>query len=142
MNTNSKKTFGAVVIAAALLATFNAASAGGQTHVMPIGYGQPHPVYAIEIVTAPTNNEAMVVQVVNSKTGQSVADAHVEMQRPAFPGLKTGQTIRRPAIALQADGHGNFVCASEHHQLDETLTLRGYVSGSDTAVWQTVRVEG
>jgi len=125
-------------VAAALLATVTAAGAGGQRHVMPADYGQTHPTYEFKIVTAPSAQAPLTVQLLNVATGQPVTDAHVTMRHTVWLGIKAAPQVQHVLVALEPDGQGDYVCPSEHMRAGEELTLRAHVPGESSATWFTI----
>jgi len=137
MNTNLKNTAArAAFVAAAFLATFAAANAGGQRHVMPADYGQSHPAYAFKIVTAPSAGTPLTVQLVNEATGALVTNAHVTMQHTVWLGIKAAPQTQRVLLALEPDGHGNYVCNRGPLPEGQQLVLRAHVPGVSAATWK------
>lgn len=144
MRTNRKKTMaiGAALVAAALFATAEPAIAGGQRHVLPADYGQVQPAYEFRIVSAPSANTPLVVQLVNTKTGQPVSDAHISLLRPTYLGIKAVPMFQNILMPLKPDGVGDYVYSGERLVQGERLTLRGHVPGEPSATWETIVVVG
>jgi hypothetical protein len=139
MNTNLKNTvFGAVIVAAALLASVGSANAGGQTHRMPADYGKTYPTYELKVVGVPAADAPFTVQLVNDATGELVANAHVTMQHSIWLGMKAAPQVQRVQVALEPNGRGNYVCASGHLLGGEKIVLRAHVPGESSATWLTV----
>ncbi len=142
MKTNRKKTgvIGAALVAAALFATAEPVIAGSQRHVLPADYGQVQPAYEFRIVIAPSANTPLVVQLVNTKTGQPVADTHISLLRPAYLGIRAAPMFQNILMPLKTDGHGHYVYLGERLEQGERLTLRGHVPGESSATWENVVV--
>jgi hypothetical protein len=141
MNTNRKIATArrAAIVAAALLATAMAATAGGQRHVMPADYGQTHPTYEFRIVSLPSAATPLTVQLVNTAPGQPVANAHVTMQHMVWQGIKAVPQFQRVLVALEPDGRGDYVCARGPLPAGEKIVLRAHVPGESTATWKTAQ---
>ena len=139
MNTNLKNNaLGALVAAAALLASVGSAIAGGQIHRMPADYGKTTPTYEFKVVGVPAADAPFTVQLVNDATGQLVENAHVTMQHSVWLGMKAAPQVQRVQVALEPDGRGNYVCASGHMLDGEKIVLRAHVPGESSATWLTV----
>ncbi len=142
MKTKQKKTvaIGAAFVAAALFATAEPVTAGNSRHVLPSDYGQARPAYEFRIITAPSANASLVVQLVNTRTGQPVSDAHISILRPAYLGIKAVPMFQSILMPLKPDGRGDYVYSGERLAQGERLTLRGQVPGESSATWETVVV--
>jgi hypothetical protein len=140
MNThrNSAGVRRATYVAAALLATVATANAGGRTHVMPADYGQTHPTYEFKVVSLPSAESPLTVQLVNVATGQPVANAHVTMRHTVWLGSKGSPQTQRVLVALQPDGRGDYICSRGGLLAGEKIVLRAHVPGESSATWVTV----
>jgi hypothetical protein len=141
MNTQVKmiSLLGAALFAASAL-TVQAANAGAPSHVMPAGYGQAQPSYALEIAAPPQQGKPLLVRLVDTANDRAVTDARVSVLRPLYAGIKAVPQVQYVAIPLASDGQGDFVCAGDHHEPGRLLTLRGTVPGDARAVWAAARV--
>jgi hypothetical protein len=129
----------AAFVAAAVFATAMAAGAGGQRHVMPADYGQSHPAYEFKIVSLPSAQTSLTVQLVNIATGQPVANAHVTMQHMMWRGIKAAPQFQRVLVALEPDGRGDYICSRGPLPAGEKIVLRAHVPGESTATWITAQ---
>ncbi len=140
INHLKRTALGTALFAAALLATAEPVTAGGQRHVLPADQNQMHPAYEFRIVSGPSANTPLVVQLVNMETGRAVSNAHISILRPAYLGIKAVPMFQNILMPLKPDGRGDYVYSGERLQQGERLTLRGHVPGEPSATWETVVV--
>ena len=143
MNTNTKSTtrISAALATVALLATFAPANAGGPPHKLPINYDQPTATYEIKVVGMPSSGHPLTVRVINEETGQPVTNADVSMQHWVWAGVKAVPQMQHVLVALDSDGHGNYVCTREHLRPGEQVTFRAHVPGDASGTWATVSLD-
>lgn len=128
----------ATIAAAALFGTVVAASAGGQSHVLPADYGKTYPTYQFKIVSMPPAGTTLTVQLVNTETGQLVTNAHVTMQHTVSLGIKAVPQVQRILLPLEPDGRGDYVCSHGPLPSGDPIVLRAHVPGESSATWLTV----
>jgi len=133
--------FRALLSAAAVATLMSmAALAGGQTHRMPVDYGQPQPTYQLKLVSAPQEGQPLVVALVDAK-GQQVGNGEVAMVHPVNRGIKASPMIQYVPEPLARDANGNFVCLGKHHR-GEVVAFRGAGPAGKSPVWLSVTISG
>lgn len=140
MNTNTNGTTRIAVALAtmALLTSFTAANAGSPQHKLAVSYDQQTATYEIKVVGMASAGHLLTVQVSNKETGQLVTNADVSMQHWVWAGIKAVPQMQRVLVALDSDGHGNYICMREHLRPSEQVTFRAHIPGDVSGTWTTI----
>lgn len=131
---------GAVAMAAAILTMSNPAAASGQRHMVPVDMARMQPSYEFRILSASSTDGQLLVQLVNTNTGEAVSGAHISVLRPKYLGIEAAPMIQNVPVPLKPDGRGTYAYSGERLQEGERLTLRGYVRADASATWETIVV--